>query len=179
MSNRLFLPLYESLKEHEGKGNFAIKKYYQFPFSLFYRHKLKMILSLMDSRYRSILDFGSGPGIFLPTLRKRSDVVVGFEKGDKFDPRWSFSLVICASVLEFCDLTPTIGFIRILMSKKGELIIASPMDTWISRLYFKLINDKNVRHSHKVILEELKRWYVIESYKEWFGLYFLCKARLK
>lgn len=178
MFSRLLLPPYGSLKHLEGKGNYAIKKYYQFPYYLFYRHKLKMIVNMLgDKTYENILDFGSGPGIFTSELKRHAHSVKSFEINDVIDWRWKFDVIVCASVFEFLPaLNSYLNGLGQLMRYKSFMIVGSPMDTWLSRLYFKLIKDTNKRHSHIEILDALRNNFNVLDYKEWLGLYFVAKV---
>jgi len=146
----LALPDRRLISHLEGKGNYAIGKYYDWPYAPFYQKKLRMALGMMGKRiYNNCLDFGSGPGIFLPELKKRCTSVVKFDKDDAVHPRWKFDLVVCASVLEFVHLDFTMKLLKSLMYPFAKLVVASPMDTKLTRLYYRSIKDKNVRHSHK------------------------------
>lgn len=179
MLHSLSLPSYSKVKDYEGQGNYAVSRYYKFPFSFFYRQKLKMIVRLLDEGkiYRNILDFGAGKAeIFREELSKHALQVKCTELQDVIDPRWKFDVIVCASVLEFTNLVVSLRVLKSLIAPNGMLVAASPMNTWLSHLYFKLIGDKNKRHSHKEILNEAAKHYFITSYKEWFGLYFVFKG---
>lgn len=176
MFNRILLPEYETLKEYEGKGNYAISKYYKFPYKYFYQQKLKMVVSLMERRYKNCLDFGSGPGIFLPELRRHADNVIAYDKGDKLDPGLKFDLIVCSSVIEFCHLESTLKFLKEILKEDGHLIVASPMKSTFSKTYFKLIRDNKNRHCHLDIIKYISNRFKIVQKKEWFGLYFSLKA---
>lgn len=168
---------YSSVKHLEGMGNFTVSKYYKWPFRPFYRHKIKMIVSMMDKRiYTNILDFGCGPGVYHPELQMCALAVKGIDIEDVFDPRWKFEAIICASVLEFCDFPHTAKLLASILHPRGALFIASPMDTLFSRLYFKLLGDKDDRHSHQYIISNIEKYFTIQKKKEWFGLYFAIKA---
>lgn len=178
MSHSLLLPPLSKVIDYEGKGNFAIRKYYKFPYSFFYRKKLQMILDVMDNKYHSILDFGSGPAeIFRESLVQHSTKVVCVDKLDKVVNK--YDLIVCASVLEFVNLKETLPYLKSHLMYGGALIGSSPMDTKLSRFYFRLIGDENKRHSHHVILTELYKHFWIVKKKEWFGLYFSWKAYAK
>lgn len=174
MFRSLSLPPYETLKKFEGKGNWAIDKYYKFPHRVFYRKKLKLIDSMMDKKYGNILDFGSGPGIFTKQLKKHANVVRSYDLGDVWDNRWKFDLIVCASVLEFVPLYMTLNNLKKVMKK--DMIVSSPMDTALTRKYFKDIKDKNKRHTHQEIMEALRENFKVEKYKEWMGIYFCVKV---
>lgn len=178
--NPIKLPDYSLLKKYEGNGNFSIKNYYNFPHSLFYRHKLRMILDMMDHKkvYYNILDYGSGPGIFSKELISKCTRLTSFDKEDIFNPSWKFDLIICASVLEFVHLDSTLKNLKQIMHLNSRLIVASPMKTPLSNLYFKSISNHAYRHSHTEILSKLSKYFIVESKKEWIGLYFSVKCRI-
>lgn len=177
MLHSVSYPPYSSLKHLEGKGNFAVSRYYNFPFRYFYRHKLKMIVDMIgDSKFERILDFGSGSGIFRSELLKHAKTVSCINEDTPINPHWRFDAVICASVLEFCNLNCTIGNIDRLLNPGGVLFVGSPMDTRFTQMYFRFIKDRNFRHSHKTIKSVIQTKFKIEEYKEWMGLYFALKA---
>lgn len=179
MLHSLTLPRYDKVKDFEGLGNYAIKRYYQFPFSFFYCKKLKMILKYFEKCkvYHNILDFGSGKAeIFREELQKHALSVKCVDKIEEVQFNWRFNVIVCASVLEFTHLPVCIQVLRNITEKDGMILGSSPMDTWLSRMYFKLIGDKNSRHSHKEIMREIRSKFFIIDYKEWFGLYFSFKA---
>lgn len=183
MPDSLLLPPLSKVIEHEGKGNFAIKRYYKWPFSFFYRHKLKMILDMMDSNrtYSHILDFGCGPAmIFNETLKKRASKVTGIDVNDEIGTKKEYDLIVCASSLEFVNnLDYTLKRLNKLLLPGQALIGASPMQNRITRFYFDLIGDKNIRNPHQMILNSLHRNFFLVRKKEWFGLYFSWKAYAK
>jgi len=181
MLHRLALPPYESVKKYEGTGNFAVSKYYHFPFSFFYQKKLRLILSMLDNRtspYLSILDFGCGEAkIMEKTLRQLSSNVHCVDKIE--DVKSHHDLIVCASVLEFVDLDTVLPILNKYLMIGQPLIGASPMDTWITRLYFKLIGDKHKRNSQQDIMNALEKYFYIVRKKEWMGLYFSFKGYQK
>ena len=174
----LKLPPYSSIKEFEGHGNYAISKYYKWPYRFFYRHKLKMILNLMEKGkiYHNILDYGSGPGIFTPELKKHALFVNSFDIDDVLNPRWKYGAVVCSSFLEFSELPFTLHTIRNILNPKGKLYVASPMATGLTKAYFRFIKDKNKRHDHTKILSEISKQFKIEEYHSWLNLYFALRA---
>lgn len=175
----LKLPRYETLKAFEGKGNYAIRKYYLWPFSIFYRHKLKMIVEMIgDEYYHNILDFGSGPGVFTEELRKHALFVSSYDVNYP-KPKWTYDVVVCASVLEFCELDTTINLLSKLVRPGGTLIIASPMKSKWTDLYFKIIGDTKIRHNQDSIAQAVNKHFQIVDYKTWFGFYFSLKGRLR
>lgn len=180
MFNRLLLPAYNEIRRFEGKGNYAIDKYYKLPYSIFYRHKLKMIVNLMeDKMYKNCFDYGSGPGIFTPELKKHASSVLSHDIHNPVDSRWNFDLIVCASVLEFCHLNTTLDFLYKVCRHNGTLLVASPMNTKISNAYFKSIKDDNIRYSHHQIITAVSKKFEIEKIDYWMGLYFALRARKK
>lgn len=172
------LPPYSLVKKFEGKGNWAIKKYYQFPFNIFYKKKFKMIVDMLTPGkvYRNILDFGGGPAeIFKKELGKHAMSVTSYDL-PMIDPRWKFDVIVCASVLEFLPLSHVLPQLKKAIAPKGFMIVASPMETWLTRLYFKIIGDPHIRRSEVSMLRQLEDYFEIKEYKSWFGLYFACKA---
>lgn len=174
----LVLPPYKSVKHLEGKGNFAVKKYYQFPFSYFYKHKLRMALQLMGKGYYSnILDYGTGAKIFVPTLRKYATHVVPIQDYTVMNPRWKFELIVCASVLEFVDnLDTVLSILRNTLSVTGELIVVSPMTTKFTDLYFSLIKDNSIRHDHEFLIKKISDNFSVDKIIYWNNLYFGIRA---
>lgn len=173
---KLDLPPYHTLQRFEGRGNYAIWKYYQWPYRFFYRKKLKMILELITTRGGKCLDFGAGPGIFTKTLTNNFATVKSLDRQDSIDPRWRFNTIVCGSVLEFVDLVPVLHTLRGMLAAGGELIVGSPMNTFLSRLYLR---DGKTRHSHEKIIEAVSKVFHVERINYWFGLYFGLRARCK
>lgn len=176
---RITLPPYSQIANLDGTGNFAVKKYYHWPFSFFYKKKLKMILDILEPKrhYYNILDFGCGEAqIFKPELSNLCQRVVCVDKAEDIDLRWSFDMVICASVLEFVELPVAVARLKMVTRPKGVLVVASPLNTWLTRLYFKLIGDTNKRHTEKEIIDEVAKRFFIVEYKKWLGLYFVLRG---
>ena len=179
LTHPIRLPKYYTLAEFEGKGNWAIAKYYKWPYRFFYRHKLKMIVDMLrrDTKYHNILDYGSGPGIFTEELKQHAHFVKSFDVGQLIDPRWKFDVIVCSSVLEFMpNLDFTLVMLKSLLKKNGILVVGSPMNTWITRLYLSLIKDKHTRNSHIMIQSKVSKYFNITESKEWLNLYFSLKA---
>ena len=180
MLHSLKYPPLEQINHLEGKGNFAVRKYYKFPYRWFYRHKLAMIVKMMGkSHYNRLLDFGSGSGIFIPELKRHANFVTLVDRFSVIKPEWRFNAIVCASVLEFVSLEFILHILHGITAPHGTIFVASPMDTPLSQFYFKLIGDKNVRNTHKQIKLAVAHHYILEEYTEWFGLYFCLKARKK
>lgn len=174
----LHLPPYNEVKHFEGKGNYAISKYYFWPWRWFYRHKLLMILRSLQGLYYRALDYGSGPAKILNiSLSKCCASVTSVNEGDTINPLWRFNLVVCSSVLEFVDLRYATYMFHNILCPKGEIVIASPMDTWVTRFYFKCIGDKHKRNSHKDIFKAISSSFDVVSYEEWLGIYFCLKVK--
>lgn len=84
--NPIKLEDYETVRPFEGTGNFAVKKYYKYPFRPFYRKKLYMVRDLMDKGkiYKEYLDFGSGP-LITPELKRHAITVTSIDEHDTID----------------------------------------------------------------------------------------------
>ena len=176
-SKSLRLPHYTTLEHLEGKGNYAVKRYYQFPFSWFYKKKLKMIVELLgDKKYYNILDYGCGSGIFLTELQRHAQRVVGYDVGDPFNPAWKFDVIVLGSVLEFTNVQYVLNQVKSILKPGGLIVGASPMTTALSQAYFKLIGDTNYRHKHLHIQRVLMENFPQVKFKEWMGLYFSFRA---
>jgi len=122
--NPIKLPDFNSIKRHEGKGNFAVSKYYKFPYRPFYRKKLYMVRDLLDKDrvYDNILDFGAGPGIFTQELKEHALRVVSVNKDEVTDKRSRFECIVSASTLEFIeDLPKTMLSLYQIASSKGQM----------------------------------------------------------
>ena len=164
----------------EGKGNFAVSKYYKWPFKPFYRHKLSMIVDMMgDSHYNRLLDFGAGSKIFYPELQRHANFVTCVDKFSVINPSWRFDAIVCASVLEFVSLNEIVKILCYIMAPHGVIYVASPMETKLSKFYFNLIGDKLTRHSHQEIKLAIMNNFILEEWKTWNRLYFCLKARKK
>lgn len=172
ISYPLTFPKYYLVKRHEGQGDFAIRKYYMYPWRYFYRHKIRMIERLLrHDRFNSIMDFGAGPGLMTSQWKKYAHEVYSIEKHHTQWPK--VNMTICASVMEFVPLKETFENLK---EHTNEIIVASPMQTSRSNFYFKFINDKNKRHSQKEILDEMAAHFNIHSYTTWMGLYFCARG---
>lgn len=179
MFNNLTLPKYSEIAKFDGKGNWAVKKYYQWPYRPFYRHKLKMALDLIQhERFNNILDYGCGPGILTPELRMRGKKLMSIDKFENIDQRWKFDLIVCSSVLEFLDISDLrikMSLFNSLLDKGGTLLIASPMETKLTDIYFNVIGDNNYRQSHGTILYEASKYFKLIKKKFWMNLYFAAR----
>ena len=181
MLHSVAYPPLHTIEHLEGKGNYAVSKYYKLPFRFFYRHKFKMIVDMMGkNKYLRILDFGSGSGIFRTELQRHGQFITCIDKDENFHIRtfWKYDAIVCASVLEFCDLDKVLLELKSILRPEGSIFIASPMQTNWTLRYFNMIGDTNARNSHFQIKEAVERHFKIEEYKEWFGLYFAIKAKL-
>ena len=179
-NSRLALPSYESVKHLDGKGNYAVSRYYKWPFAFFYQKKLKMILDMMNGRiYENILDYGAGPAhMFSPELKKHCYRLVSYGNSSGINKDWRFSAIVCASVLEFTkDPWATLIMLDSMLKTGGHIYIASPMSTPITRFYFKLIGDKQFRWPHFYIKNLVDYRFKVEEYQEWNSLYFALRAR--
>lgn len=177
----LTLPPYSQVSHLNGRGNYAVDKYYKLPHSLIYQYKIKMVRDLLkpDHIYRNLMDFGGGPGILLPELKKHALRVFSYEKGEPISPYWNFEAIVCASVLEFCPLETTIKMLAGFLKKGGDIIIVSPMTSRASSLYFKMIGDKNIRNTHIDITNAVSKHFKIVERTNLFSLYFGLRATTK
>jgi len=177
--NPIKLKPYDAVKKLEGTGNFAVSKYYRQPYRFFYRKKLYMMRNLIEKKnrkYHNALDFGSGSGILLPELSRYAHYALTCDVNSIIDPRSQYEIIVCGSVLEFCHLDFTMKLLKKKLKLVGQLIVASPMKTFMSDMYFKSIKDDNQRHGHKDIIAHIKNHFKIEVYQEWLGLYFALRA---
>lgn len=175
----IVLPQYSKIKHFEGKGNYAISKYYLWPFRPFYRKKLYMIRSLMDKKriYRNICDVGSGPGIFTYELQRHAIRVKSLENGEHVWSHWRFDLLVCASSLEYIKPIDTTCCKLWKATRPGaQIIVAGPLNNKINRLYFKLIFDRHERHDPVFIRKIVDKYFKVEKYIEGFGVYYAFKG---
>ena len=180
ITHPLRFPPYRSVAHHESEGNWAIKKYYQWPYRYFYRHKIRMIeRALRGKRYEAAIDFGSGPGILTKQWFQYVPTVHCVDKHYVM-PKDKVGLIICSSVMEFVDdLDETFKSLAEHLNKDGDIVVASPMDTDITKIYFSAIGDRELRHSHQDILSSMSRYFNIRSYKTWAELYFCAMGKPK
>lgn len=172
ISHPLSFPKYSKVKHHENRGNWAVKKYYFWPWRFFYRHKVRMIeRAIRGDRFNSLMDFGAGPGILTLQWNKYAHEVYSINEGHSQLP--NVNMTICSSVMEFVPLKETF---EMLSKHTNEIIIASPMKSALSDYYFRLIEDKAVRHSHEQITSEMARYFSINYYKDWGGMYFVARG---
>lgn len=180
MLHSLALPTYQTVRHLEGKG-YAVKRYYQFPYLFFYRKKLSMMLEYLEPGriYSSILDFGCGKArIFESSLKRSAFDVDSIDKSEKLLKR-KYEVIVCGSVLEFVNLKEVVLKLKSMLDKRGMLIVSSPMRNWITSLYFSAIGDRSMRNSHIEIMEELKKHFKVCDYRQWNGLYFSAKMRVR
>ena len=172
LTHPLTFPKYSFVKCLEGKGNYAVRKYYVYPWRYFYRHKVRMIERLLRGRhFNKILDFGSGSGVLIDQWKKFANNIHTADKGYTNLPK--VDMTICASVMEFVNLHYTF---EELSKKTDEIIVASPMCTDLSAMYFDLIRDTNIRNCHDDIMDAMAKHFEIKDYKEWLGLYFCARG---
>lgn len=168
---------YSSVKHLEGAGNWAVDKYYKWPHRYFYRHKVRMIERMLRGRrYSSILDFGAGPNLMSNQWSKYAPDVYISDEG--YEPKKQFDLIICASVMEFVPLKETFNKLYSNLNPGGHIIVASPMKSELTQVYFDHLRDINTRHGHEDILSEMSRMFNIREYDSWLGLYF-CALGIK
>ena len=136
-----------------------------------------MITDLMGhERFMHMMDYGCGPGVLTTELEKHTLYYKGYDLGDVFDTRWRFDVVVLASVLEFVNVESTLRRVKSVLKPSGVIIVASPMDTWTSRQYLKLIGDTHTRNSHEQIIKSVSGMFKVQRIDTWLGLYFAMKA---
>ena len=177
--NPITLPPYHSVKHLEGTGNFAVDKYYKWPFRPFYRKKLYMMRDMLDKEriYTTIMDFGSGAKIFVPELKKHANQVKCMDKDTQMYSFWRFKCITAGSVFEFVeDLEVIVRRLWTVSPVNGQLIVASPLDTFMSSLYLRTIKGYRTYNSKEKILTTVDKYFKVVKYREWMGLYFCFKA---
>jgi len=158
------------------EGDYLVPVYYHPWKSFFFLYRLKMILSLMERRYKKLLDLGCGCGILLPTLKEKSlslygcDIHGGLDKVKTMldlentqanlfrldilatNPLYSsyFDGIVCMSVLEHihpAQLSQAVVNIKKMLTNDGELFLGIPVDNFIARLGHS-INRYNYKEGH-------------------------------
>lgn len=176
LTHPIKFPPYRSVAHYEGMGNWAVDKYYKWPLRYFYRHKIRMIERMLRSRrYTNIMDFGGGPGLFHEEWKKYGKNIYTINEYMSF-PIEKMDLIICASVMEFVELDMFQSLSNCL-NPGGDIIVASPMSTEFSTFYFGLINDRNYRHSHHKIINQMSKVFNLRHYKTWADLYFCAMGK--
>jgi ubiquinone/menaquinone biosynthesis C-methylase UbiE len=129
---------------------------YKFPISLVQKYRFRKIVQLLGGqKYNSMLEFGTGSGIFLPELSKHCNKLYACDVHDRFDhiekmlmhykikdyelssqcieetnyPDGFFDVIVANSVLEFVeDLDKAISEIKRIMKNNGVFITICPME---------------------------------------------------
>ena len=96
---------------------------------------------------------------------------------EEVDFNWKFDVIICASFLEFVNIGLAMFTIDKVLSPKGILIVASPMDNLATRLYFKMVGSDVGRNTRYDITDAISRRFKIVKEKTWLNLYFAVKAK--
>lgn len=157
-------------------GDYLVGVYYHPWKSFFFLHRLKMILSLMDGKFKRLLDLGCGCGIFLPSLKEKSLSLYGCDIHDgldkikamlnlentqaqllnldilKPDPLYTayFDGIVCMSVLEHIQpalLPQAVVNIKNMLTDEGKLFLGIPVDNFIGRLGH-VINKYDYKKGH-------------------------------
>ncbi len=133
---------------------------------------------LRDKKYESAMDFGAGPGILNDEWQKYSKEIVPVDMMNPI-PKRKFGLIICSSVMEFTELDRTFGELSECLSKDGDIVVASPMESDFSAVYFGYIGDRTIRNSHEDILSSMEKYFTIRKKTSWLGLYFCAIGKKK
>jgi 2-polyprenyl-3-methyl-5-hydroxy-6-metoxy-1,4-benzoquinol methylase len=137
-----------------------------------------MIVDMMPLKVQyNILDLGAGPGIFSKELKKHALRVKSVDRLEEVDLNWRFDIVVCASYLEFVNVEQALFIINQVLNPSGLLIIASPMENILTKIYFRLCRSSVRRRSHKTIFWAISERFNILEHKKWLSLYFAIKAQ--
>ena len=143
---------------------------YKFPIKYIQKYRFKKIIKLMGTKkYQSLLEAGTGSGIFLPELSKHCneihacDIHSNFDNIDSLCKHYgitnyslstqsiektnfkdeSFDAVVAVSVLEFVpDIQKAITEIKRILKKNGEFITICPMESRILDFFLSLYSTK-------------------------------------
>jgi ubiquinone/menaquinone biosynthesis C-methylase UbiE len=153
--NKLLLPDKKLLQKTGDVDYFDWN--YKFPIKYIQKYRFNRILELLgNEKYNSLLEAGTGSGIFLPELSKHCNQLYACDIHNDFDniallcdtykirnynlssqsidntnfPDQSFDAVVAVSVLEFVpDIQKAITEIKRILKKEGVFITICPMES--------------------------------------------------
>lgn len=143
---------------------------YKFPIKYIQKYRFKRIIELLgDEKYNSLLEAGTGSGIFLPELSKHCNNLYACDIHHNFDnianlcekyevknyhlstqsidntnfPDESFDAVVAVSVLEFVpDIPKAVFEIKRILKKDGVFITICPMESKILDFFLSFYTRK-------------------------------------
>ena len=156
--------------------------------------RLTTTIDFIDSNIRrgSVLEFGCGSGIILPTLSKLFERVVGIDlniedasiikeelslknvelvKSNILDyiPATKFDLVIANDVLEhMLDFEIVVGHLHGLLADDGYILISAPTENWLyrfARFIFNVTKPEDHYHTADEILNFTGRYFATRKCK--------------
>lgn len=158
-----------------------------------YRQRLRMVYHLLGARrYATLLDLGSGGGIFLPALSTRCEALFAVDVHDDQGrvvrilhkeavpvtllrgrvealpfSSGEFDAVTCVSVLEHLpDLEPALEEIHRVLKPNGVVIFGVPIENLILRMFFRFVGFQfDARHlqKHGAILAAIRRTFLVDA----------------
>jgi ubiquinone/menaquinone biosynthesis C-methylase UbiE len=139
---------------------------YRFPIRIFQRYRFKSIIrQLGEVRYQSLLEIGTGSGVFLPELSRHCEQLYACDLHSRFEeieklcksyrienyhlstqsieetnfPNNTFDAIVAISVLEFVnDLQKGINEIKRILKENGIFVTLCPME---SKINHSLLSD--------------------------------------
>jgi len=146
-----------------------VRLYYAWYAGWFYRQRLRLVSQALGTRpFDSLLDIGTGSGIFIPQLLNHAQKVYGIDihksytgvqkmlQNEGLDlgrvelregsilaipyPNASFDAVTCVSVMEhFADPLPALREMHRVLKPHGVLVIGSPVENLITSTLFNAL----------------------------------------
>ncbi|MBU4348422.1 class I SAM-dependent methyltransferase [Patescibacteria group bacterium] len=154
--------------------------YYRPIVGLLYRQRIQNGLNLLEASYDSVLEFGYGSGLLLPTLGSacknlsaidivsepekiklsldRMGLVVDLKKGDITKvayPSDSFDLIVGFSVFEhISNSEPILEEMHRILKSRGQLLVGMPRVDGLMEKFFKFIGYKDINEHHVMSFEK-------------------------